>query len=131
MVLDDLEPKLPQSSIPANIQLAAVLRFLAVGSYQAVIANDVNISMGRSTFCKILWNVMHAMEESLCPAWISLDSQIESASKTHFYRNFGIPGVIGCVDGTLIKIMKPPTDHSVYFSRKGHYSLNAMMVCVL
>lgn len=130
MVLEKVAPHLPKSSIPETIQLTAVLRFLAVGSYQGVIANDMNISLGRSTFCKVLWNVMESLEDTLCPTWIqmSLSQQSQSASKSHFDQQFGIPGVVGCVDGTLIKIMKPPSDHSVYFSRKGHYSLNAMIV---
>ncbi|XP_065356335.1 putative nuclease HARBI1 [Calliphora vicina] len=131
MVLGELAPLLPKCSIPESIQLASVLRFLAVGSYQGVIANDANLSMGRYTFCKILWKVMPLLEETLCSKWISivLDHQEQSASKTHFYQKFGIPGVVGCVDGTLIRLTKPPSDHALYFSRKGHYSINAMMVC--
>ncbi|KAL1462085.1 hypothetical protein MTO96_027313 [Rhipicephalus appendiculatus] len=44
-----------------------------------------------------------------------------------------IPGVLGCVDGTLIAIQKPhgltAADTANYMSRKGFYALNAMITC--
>lgn len=131
MVLDEVAPLLEKSSIPQIIQLAAVLRFLGAGSFQGVCANDLNISMGRTTFSKILWKVLNALEDQICPIWIKTEMQQQrtSASKTHFFVNFGIPGVIGCVDGTLIKLVKPPTNSPLYYSRKGYFAINAMIVC--
>ena len=133
MILDEIAPLLSKSSIPTSIQLAAVLKYLAVGSFQGVIANDVNLSMGRSIFSKIMWIVMKQLEERLCSAWIKIpvNQQIQNASKSHLYQNFGFPGVIGCVDGTLIRIMKPPSDYAAYFSKKGYFSLNALIVSIL
>lgn len=130
MVLDEIAPLLGKSSIPKIIQLAAVLRFLGVGSFQGVFANDLNISMGRTTFCKILWNVLNVLEDKLCPKWIKTEMSQDriSASKTFFFQNYGIPGVVGCVDGTLIKLVKPPSECSIYYSRKGYFAINAMIV---
>ena len=87
MVLDEVAPLLAKSSIPPIIQVAAVLRFLGVGSYQGVVANDANISMGRTTFFKILWKVLNAIEDQICPIWISTEMQQQriSASKAHFF----------------------------------------------
>lgn len=133
MILDDISPNISKCSIPASIQLAAVLRYLAVGSFQGVIANDANLSMGRSTFSKVMWIVMQQLEQKLCAVWIQIpvSQQAQNASKSFFYSKFGMPGIIGCVDGTHIRIMKPPSDHAAYFNRKGYFSLNAMMVGIL
>ncbi|XP_036327412.1 putative nuclease HARBI1 [Rhagoletis pomonella] len=53
----------------------------------------------------------------------------KTKSKQHFHQNFGIPGVIGCVDGTHIKITKPHKDSSLFYNRKGYFSINAMIIC--
>ncbi|KAI8124622.1 hypothetical protein CVS40_4938 [Lucilia cuprina] len=95
MILDEIGGYMNQSSIPKIVRLAGALRFLAVGSFQGVIANDINI---------IMWDVLNIIEDRLCPLWIQLDmNESESnASKLHFYEKYKIPGVIGSVDGTHI-----------------------------
>ncbi|XP_065281196.2 putative nuclease HARBI1 [Dermacentor albipictus] len=54
-------------------------------------------------------------------------------AKAVFARRGAIPGVLACVDGMLIAIMKPeglsPADTASFMSRKGYYALNAMVVC--
>ncbi|XP_046802860.1 putative nuclease HARBI1 [Lucilia cuprina] len=131
MILDEIGGYMNQSSIPKIVRLAGALRFLAVGSFQGVIANDINISMDRTTFCKVMWDVLNIIEDRLCPLWIQLDmNESESnASKLHFYEKYKIPGVIGSVDGTHVRLVKPPTDPEVYYCRKGYYSLNVMVIC--
>ncbi|KAH7948836.1 hypothetical protein HPB49_002700 [Dermacentor silvarum] len=54
-------------------------------------------------------------------------------AKAAFARRGAIPGVLACVDGTLIAIMKPeglsPADTASFMSRKGYYAQNVMVVC--
>ncbi|XP_077512051.1 uncharacterized protein LOC144122989 isoform X2 [Amblyomma americanum] len=43
-----------------------------------------------------------------------------------------IHGVVGCVDGTLIAIKAPrgdPTNRAAFWSRKGYYAMNTMIIC--
>ncbi|KAE8738662.1 hypothetical protein FOCC_FOCC015850 [Frankliniella occidentalis] len=49
-----------------------------------------------------------------------------------FLRNarMGLPGVIGFIDGTIIRITPPPRPNVYYFSRKGSTSLNVMIVSI-
>ncbi|XP_067633779.1 putative nuclease HARBI1 isoform X2 [Eurosta solidaginis] len=50
--------------------------------------------------------------------------------KEYFFEKTGFPGVIGCVDGTHIKILAPRKQYQhLYYNRKGFFSLNAMIVC--
>lgn len=47
-----------------------------------------------------------------------------------FYIKYGIPGVIGCIDGSHFKIVVPPREEEhLYYSRKHCHSLNVQMVC--
>ena len=132
MVLSDIEPFLPQSSIPGVIQLATTLRYLAVGSFQAVIGKDSDINLHRTTVGKVLWRIIDILERAICPKYIQLELSDEERrrSKRHFFDKFGISGVIGCIDGTHIRIIKPHAEDSLFYNRKGFYSLNAMIVSI-
>ncbi|KAK8766611.1 hypothetical protein V5799_006607 [Amblyomma americanum] len=50
-----------------------------------------------------------------------------------FLERGRIPGVVGCVDGTLIAISAPrglsPGETQGFMTRKGYYALNTMVVC--
>lgn len=128
-----IESALEPSSIPVVLQVAAVLRFLGEGSYQRSVGKDFDIGLGRSTVSKILTRILNAMERKLCPMWIKLAMSQEKVqeSKRFFFEKYGIPGVIGCVDGTHIKIRKPHEDSSLFYNRKGYYSMNALVVSSL
>lgn len=130
MVLDEIAPFLKRSRIPAIIQLATAIRFLATGAYQGVIGKDADLSMGRSTVSTILWRIVNALEFKICPHWIKLKMTPEEKtnSKLHFFTKYQIPGIIGCIDGTHIKISKPNKDEYLFYNRKGTFSINAMIV---
>ena len=55
-------------------------------------------------------------------------------TKKQFYTKFGLPGIIGAIDGVHIAIQAPPsTDLQnpgyLYRNRKVYHSINAMVVC--
>lgn len=131
-ILNKISPFMKHPQIRKSIQLGAALRFLATGSYQLGVAKDHDINIGRSTFSKVLHNVVNHMEEQLCYEAIQLQMRPNeiAKSKEYFYENFSLPGVIACVDGTHVKILKPVVDESVFLNRKGYYSLNAMIVLI-
>ena len=130
MVLDTIKTCLHRSSIPPLIQLAATLRFLAEGSYQRSVENDSSISLARTTVSIVLTDTLNALERFVCRQNVKLvmDENEKRKCKDHFYRKFKIPGIIGCIDGTHIKIIKPSIDEHLYFNRKGYFSMNAMIV---
>ncbi|KAH7959500.1 hypothetical protein HPB49_011473 [Dermacentor silvarum] len=54
----------------------------------------------------------------------------KGAVKEGFLRRGSIPGVIGCVDGSLIAIIAPKGDNkAACMCRKGFYALNSMFIC--
>ncbi|XP_058984143.1 putative nuclease HARBI1 [Musca domestica] len=132
-VLKEISPKLKSGrrslALRPEIKLATALRFLAQGSYQTSVGNDFNISITQPTVSVVLKEVLEACEATICCKWIMTEEEKNSA-KEYFFTNSGIPGVIGCVDGTHIKIISPGrNDANMCFNRKGFYSLNAMVVC--
>ncbi|XP_036345203.1 putative nuclease HARBI1 isoform X2 [Rhagoletis pomonella] len=131
MLLNVVDPHIKGTSIPTQLQLAATLRFLAEGGFQKAVGKDSYIAMGRSTVAKVTKRLLKILERYFCPHWIKLNmTENELAkSKQHFQQKFVIPDVIGCIDGTHIQITKPHKDHSLFYNRKGYFSINAMIIC--
>ena len=59
--------------------------------------------------------------------WPSADRKREI--KTGFYEKGGFPGVIGCIDGTHVRIQAPSHDEPSYVNRKGFHSINVQAIC--
>lgn len=77
--------------------------------------------------------MIQIMETFLCPKWIYFNYSEEEklAAKLYFFEKCGIPGIIGCVDGTHIRIIRPKEDiQHLYYNRKGFHSINAMIVSI-
>lgn len=118
------------ASILPIIKLAAALRFFAEGTYQKGVGNDLFVGMAQPTFSKVLSEVLMILENHLCPVAIRfpIDDVQKDAIKRGFYGKTGFPGIIGCVDGTHVRIISPATDQHLYYNRKGFHSINVMLV---
>lgn len=113
-------------------KLATFLRFLGTGNYQIGVGNEYVSSISQSKVSEVIEECLVAFEDTLCEKWIRLHmtSDEEMECKMHFHSKFGFPGVVGCVDGTHVKILGPKEElRHVYYNRKGFYSINAMLVC--
>lgn len=56
-------------------------------------------------------------------------SGARAAIKNGFYLQARFPNVIGCIDGTHVRIVAPSTDENAYVNRKGFHSINVQAVC--
>ena len=120
-----------KSAITPAIKLATALRFFGQVSYQFSIGNDFNLSLAQPMVSKIISEVLDAMNTTIYNNWIkfelSEDKTIEC--KRFFYERTCFPGIIGCVDGTHIKMIGPcKGSQHLYYNRKGFFSINAMIV---
>ena len=87
--------------------------------------------MSKACVCRIISEMLIVFESHLCCKWIKLGKTNgeETATKEAFYSLGGLPGVVGCVDGTHVKIKSPGRELAhLYYNRKGYYSLNVMLV---
>ncbi|XP_053667844.1 putative nuclease HARBI1 [Anopheles marshallii] len=112
-------------------KLAACLRFFAEGKYQLGIGKDYNIAIARSTFSKVLDQLIPPLEKAICGEWISIQmTEDEKRDAKRFFREkCGIEDILMCVDGTHVKIKKPTHRPMRFLNRKKYYSLNVMIVC--
>ncbi|KAI8116848.1 putative nuclease HARBI1 [Lucilia cuprina] len=120
MLLEEITPNLKvayrNTHIPAPTKLATFLLFLATGGYQTSIGNECFSSISKS-------------QVYLCSKWIKLEDNNDSEVKEFFYNYGGIPGVVGCVDGTHVRIKAPGNERNhLYYNRKGYFSINVMLV---
>lgn len=130
MLQEKWKPSSRSSSIRPDIKLATFLRFLATGSYQRTLGNESVSSTAKSTVNRIIAECLELFEKWICPKYIKMPQpEDERIIKENFYERTGFPGVIGCVDGTHIRIKSPgDNEKKLYYNRKGYCSINAMMV---
>ncbi|TMW39805.1 hypothetical protein DOY81_015116, partial [Sarcophaga bullata] len=135
-LLDEISPKLKiayrRTHIPAITKLATFLMFLATGDYQDSIKNEYVSTISKPMVSKIIAEFLIIFETHLSPKWIVLDKSLdeENKAKESFYRTGGIPGIVGCIDGTHVRIKAPGSEtNHLYYKRKGYYSINVMLIC--
>lgn len=122
------------TAIPSILKICTALRFLATGSYQQGIGNDIVVGLSQPMVSVVLAEFLNVMEQFACADWIQTamtDAEVKEA-KYAFFSKCGIPGVIGAIDGTHVKIISPGlnTKHA-YYNRKGYYSLNVLVVSII
>ncbi|XP_036322062.1 putative nuclease HARBI1 [Rhagoletis pomonella] len=90
------------------------------------------LGLAQSTVSVVLSEVLDVLESFICQIWIKFnytEAELQQA-KSHFYNKSRIPEIIGCIDGTHIKIVAPRKElQHLYYNRKGFFSINAMVVC--
>lgn len=109
-ILDgNLGPTVGSSTVLPIIKLAAALRFFAEGSYQKGAGNDLFVGVAQPTMSKMLSKIIDVFEEQICKTAIKFPTNDDekNAIKMGFFEKSGFPGVINCVDGSHIKIIKP------------------------
>ncbi|XP_049267040.1 putative nuclease HARBI1 [Rhipicephalus sanguineus] len=124
------------SGIPTKRTVLCALRFFATGCFQRAVGNEEFIGLSQPSVSDTIHEVAHAIAVvGGQKRWVAFPetSQAKERTKASFARLGRIPGVLGCVDGTLIAIQKPhglsPGDTANYMSRKGFYALNTMITC--
>ena len=103
------------------------LRFYASGSFLQVIGDTAGVD--KSTVSRVVTNVSNALiaKQSEFITWPT-DAEVAEV-KNSFYRRGGFPCVIGCVDGTHIRIQAPNEHENGYVNGKGFHSINVQGVC--
>ncbi|KAG0415311.1 hypothetical protein HPB47_007520 [Ixodes persulcatus] len=119
-------------------QVLCALRFYATGSFQGIVASDEHIAGDQATVSIVVRAVSLAIVQCLGVPRGWIDFPQTTGERDDLERGFQrlgrIPGVIGCVDGTMIAIVGPsqndPTvTKAAFWCRKQYYALNVMVVC--
>lgn len=133
-IIDHIRPDLESPSarnnpIPADTQVLVSLRVLASGSFQGVASDTVSIS--QSSTCRILSKFCEVFTHHYqhLIKWYSTDDEICEARQKYFAKTGGIKGLLGLIDGTMIRI-KGATgeDEPAYICRKNYPAINVQVV---
>ncbi|CAG4931410.1 unnamed protein product [Parnassius apollo] len=133
-VVNDLKPVWQQhqysSSLPVELKFLCALHFFAHGSYPKSLTKDVDFKVSQPTSSRAIREAVAALNQpQIIKKWINFPSRPQmEATVLRNYQKFGIPGVLGYIDGTHIKLKKPTQHEELYVNRKGEHTLNAQMV---
>ncbi|XP_037499809.1 putative nuclease HARBI1 [Rhipicephalus sanguineus] len=124
------------SGLSTERKVLCALRFFATGSFQESVGYEEFIGMSQASVSDTIHEVAEAVivlgrRRKLVD--FPLTAAAKEEAKAAFARLGRIPGVLACVDGTLIAIEKPEglsiADTASFMTRKGFYALNVMIVC--
>jgi len=102
------------------------LRFYATGAFQSVVGELLGID--QSTASRTISRVTKALVRQM-PKWVKLPTQREAdATKAAFYHMAGFPNVIGCIDGTHVRILAPIDNEHEFVNRKNYHSINVQVM---
>ncbi|XP_046650872.1 putative nuclease HARBI1 [Daphnia pulicaria] len=105
--------------------LLVTLQFYATGTFQSVVGNVLRYS--QSSVCRSISII------SLALAMISKKKIAFPADlltlKRDFYEIARMAGVVGFIDGTHIRIVRPQNHEKNYVNRKNYHSLNVQAIC--
>lgn len=110
-------------------QIMIALRFYASGSFLQVIGDTFGVDI--ATVSRVITRVTDALFH-LKDDYIKFPTSDEArnVAKRGFYAQRRFPGVIGCIDGTHIRIISPPKAEEVaYVNRKRYHSINVQATC--
>ena len=109
--------------IPSERRLAIFLYHISQGATFLVISNQ--FACGKSSVSGIVTDITEAILNHLTSRYIRFSTTEEAMRSIEFWRaKTGIPGVVACLDGTHIPIIRPSRSGTAYSNRKSFYSIN-------
>ncbi len=133
-ILDMLNPFLqPETgrirSLSSEEQFLVALRFYSTDGYYRLVGDAHSLS--DSSVCRVVKKVTSAINVHLFREVVRWPERLEDRRDIaeRFYKFARMPCISGCIDGTLIPIIRPSEYEEQFVDRKGQHSLNAMMVC--
>ncbi|XP_028411674.1 putative nuclease HARBI1 [Dendronephthya gigantea] len=130
LVHNEIHPPTNRSyALSAMKQVLITLRFLATGSFLQVIG-DTFAALHKSTISRVVRRVCIALARKL-DQFVKFPGTREEKDeiKRGFYELAGFPCVVGCVDGSHIRIIAPSENEPNYINRKGYHSINVQGIC--
>ncbi|KAL1479372.1 hypothetical protein MTO96_051899, partial [Rhipicephalus appendiculatus] len=114
-------------------QVLCALRYFATGSFSTA-ENDGTFGVAQAAVSACVLRVAKAIVRvGTRRKWVHFPRtpQDKAIVKRVFRRNGAFPGVIGCVDSTLIAIKEPECDDEAFFMNYdvGYHALNVMVIC--
>lgn len=124
---DIQRPTSRSNALSCEEQTAAALRYYATGTFQIDIGEGLNIS--QSSVHRAVSNVNSALNKHFDRFITWPDLQQIRQNKIQFHSLGHFPNVIGVIDCTHVRVMRPRVDEHQYINRKFYPSLNVQAIC--
>ncbi|XP_052230655.1 putative nuclease HARBI1 [Dreissena polymorpha] len=110
-------------------RIMLTLRFLASGAFLQIIGDTFGVDIATvSRVVTDVTNSLFALKDMVIR--FPVTDADRRRVMTGFFEMRGFPGVIGCVDGTHVRIISPGgPDEPSFVNRKGFHSLNVQATC--
>ncbi|XP_048481507.1 putative nuclease HARBI1 [Plutella xylostella] len=108
------------------------LGFFAAGSYQRGVGQGATHGVSQSTVSRAIAEVTDALNHpQILAKYIVFPRTPEARNtvKRRFFEVHNFPGIVGCIDGTHVCILRPAQNEEEYFNRKHTHSLNVQIIC--
>jgi hypothetical protein len=121
-------PTAKRTALSVEQQIMIALRFYGSGAQLQVVGDT--LSFDKSTVSRVVDSVTDALmaRKDQHIKWPMEIQQLNNI-KEGFYKKAHFPNVIGCVDGTHVRIQSPTEDEPSYVNRKGYHSINVQGIC--
>ena len=114
-----------QGSLSVLLQVSIALRFFATGCFHNLAGKMIGVDKSTAS------RAIHAMV-ALMHRWVFMPTQHQAdLQKVKCMRIAGFPNVIGCIDGTHIRIQGPSTNEHEYVNRKNVHMINVQVISIL
>ncbi|KAJ8711814.1 hypothetical protein PYW08_008768 [Mythimna loreyi] len=117
--------------LSTRIKLLCTLSFLANGSYQKIIKENIRTYLSQSSASRCINEVVEALNNpAIVKKYIRFPQNIQERQmlKERFYKKFGFPAALGCIDGTLVAMQKPAENEERFYCRKGYHARNVQLI---
>ena len=129
LIEDEVRPLTRRNqAISTEQQLLIALRFFASGSFLQVIGDTHGYD--KASVSRIVRKVSLALANKH-EQWIKFPTTIEDKNSTRagMYDIAGFPCVIGCIDGTHIRLLAQSQNEPNFINRKNYHSINVQVIC--
>ena len=113
-----------------TVEVKIALRFYASGSFLQVIGDTLGYNKG--TVARVVDNVTNALiaRKDQFIQWPT-DNHTQNKIRYGFFQQANFPNVLGCIDGTHVRIQRPSEDEDErsYINRKSYPNINVQAVC--
>lgn len=126
-----MENGLRSTKINYQQRILVTLRFCAIGSYQRAAGQEYLIALSQPVVSRCIDEVTRVLVDHFGNEWIKFptEEQEKATIKRSFFDYCGIPGTIGAIDCTHVRIIAPKDEEHAYLNRKGYHSLNVQLIC--
>ncbi|XP_071155445.1 putative nuclease HARBI1 [Mytilus edulis] len=117
-----------KTALTVEEQLSIALRYYASGSFLQVIGDTLGYD--KSTVSRAVDDVTNAIlaRKNDFISFPTSKADIDEV-KLGFHEQANFPHVVGCIDGTHVRIQRPTEDEPAYVNRKNFSSINVQAVC--